>query len=373
MIGFSHSHLHEDLRAQIVDMARQKHVPNTLLFSGVDGGSALSVALSLAKFMACDSPKISDSCNSCPSCIQFEHFNYPDLNLTFPFVKSKSTNKEPNCLEFRTLFTSELIKSPFLTAERWLLALDVDNQQTSITVGEAKSISQTLSLKAYQNKPRFIIIWQPEQFHVNTANKLLKIIEEPGENVYIFLVSHQPKSILKTILSRCVSLKIPPQGYDEIKDTLLKNGLSDQQASYLLPTTGGSLGKAEDVITSIERCNLVAEILVNWLRILYSNDLNKIIDWSETMAQRNREEIKYFFDYSLQIIRQAFLTNHSALSSQSFEYQNFQLSRFSPFIDSQNLTKILSILELCKRDISRNSHQKTTVLDASLQLSKYIG
>ncbi len=45
--------------------------------------------------------------------------------------------------------------------------------------------------------------------HQATANKLLKMIEEPPEKTLFLLVSEEPDKVIPTILSRCQLVKIP--------------------------------------------------------------------------------------------------------------------------------------------------------------------
>ena len=49
---------------------------------------------------------------------------------------------------------------------------------------------------------RFFIIEQAEKMHPNAANSLLKVIEEPQSEVYIFFLTRDEEKILPTIRSR---------------------------------------------------------------------------------------------------------------------------------------------------------------------------
>lgn len=373
MIGYSEIIISTQIKRQLLTSVKKGTVPNTLLFTGINGGAAIGVALSLAKHMACENPKDEDSCNKCPSCLQFNHFNYPDLHLTFPFSKSKSKSTEPSCAEFRSIFTQALLESIYLTQERWLSIFDAENQQLTITTGEAKSIAKELSIKGFSNKPRFVLIWQPELLNTTTANKLLKTIEEPSENVYIFLVSHKPKSILQTILSRCVTIKIAPNTTEETNLFFMENDLLTGQISHLLLNSAGSFGLALDLLQNAAATNTSAENLVLWLRILYGKDMKQTVHWSETIASKTREEIRFFLLFCLTVFRQTQQINLDSLTVPSFQYNTFDVKKFAPFIKPREMTNILKCLQKCHDDILRNANAKTAMLDTSLQLLKYIG
>ena len=49
-----------------------------------------------------------------------------------------------------------------------------------------------------------------DDLSINSLNLLLKTIEELPTNSYIFLISHKPINILKTITSRCSVFNMNP-------------------------------------------------------------------------------------------------------------------------------------------------------------------
>ena len=60
----------------------------------------------------------------------------------------------------------------------------------------------------FNNMPRFILIDNIENLNKNSVNALLKVIEEPNENVFFILINNNEKYILPTLKSRCLTFKI---------------------------------------------------------------------------------------------------------------------------------------------------------------------
>ena len=60
----------------------------------------------------------------------------------------------------------------------------------------------------FNNMARFILIDNVENLNKNSVNALLKIIEEPNENVFFILINNSEKNILPTLKSRCLTFKI---------------------------------------------------------------------------------------------------------------------------------------------------------------------
>jgi len=65
----------------------------------------------------------------------------------------------------------------------------------------------TLNKSSFNSKPRFVLIDNIELLNINSVNALLKILEEPNDNIYFILINNN-KKILPTLKSRCLNYKI---------------------------------------------------------------------------------------------------------------------------------------------------------------------
>ena len=71
----------------------------------------------------------------------------------------------------------------------------------------------------YNSSIKIVMIDNAEYLNINSSNALLKILEEPGENTFFFIVHNSEKKILNTIKSRCMEFRIY---FDKIqKNTIL--------------------------------------------------------------------------------------------------------------------------------------------------------
>ena len=61
---------------------------------------------------------------------------------------------------------------------------------------------------SFNNKPRFILINNSEFLNINSANALLKVLEEPNKGVFFILIHNNSKKIKDTITSRCINFKL---------------------------------------------------------------------------------------------------------------------------------------------------------------------
>lgn len=71
-----------------------------------------------------------------------------------------------------------------------------------ITIEQVREVMRKLELK--QTNDVYVIVRPADKLGIDSANALLKSLEEPGEKVHYVLVTKQPSLLLPTILSRAV-------------------------------------------------------------------------------------------------------------------------------------------------------------------------
>ena len=93
--------------------------------------------------------------------------------------------------------------------------------------------SRILKSNIFQNK-RFILLDDVELFNINSLNALLKIIEEPSSNNHFILINNKTKSIIRTITSRCLEIKILLSNQTRIKiiESLVENNKLNPLIDY---------------------------------------------------------------------------------------------------------------------------------------------
>lgn len=79
-----------------------------------------------------------------------------------------------------------------------------------ISVDQVREIGQFLSLTPGEGQWRVVIIDPADALNTNSANAILKILEEPPPQAVIVLITHNPARLLPTIRSRCRVLKLQP-------------------------------------------------------------------------------------------------------------------------------------------------------------------
>ena len=87
------------------------------------------------------------------------------------------------------------------------ISIDINDDKKSIDINQIRNLIITLNKSSFNKKPRFVLIDNIELLNINSVNALLKILEEPNDNIYFILINNN-KKILPTLKSRCLNFKI---------------------------------------------------------------------------------------------------------------------------------------------------------------------
>lgn len=93
---------------------------------------------------------------------------------------------------------------------------------------------------------RIVVVDSADEMNVQSANALLKNLEEPPEQTLFFLISHTPGRLLPTIRSRCRTLRFGRLGDAEV-DAVLERAapeLDDDDRATLVRIAEGAPGRA---------------------------------------------------------------------------------------------------------------------------------
>lgn len=194
-------------------------LPNAILFKGAQGIGKLDMAIGYAQLVLCEVPSTSGfPCHQCDSCRWFEQGIHPDFRLIQPDALSSSEEGDEK----------ESGKKP----------------SREISVDQIRALSSFANMSAHQGGYRIVLIHPAESMNNNSANALLKTLEEPTEWLLFILVTHKPQQLLPTILSRCLSVTVntpdrecgiawlKQQGVVEPRNALAQSGFAPLQALH---------------------------------------------------------------------------------------------------------------------------------------------
>ena len=108
--------------------------------------------------------------------------------------------------------------------------VDILPDKKIIDINQIRSLILDLNKSSFNSKPRFVLIDNIEFLNLSSVNALLKILEEPNDNIYFILINNG-KKILDTLKSRCLDFKI---SFSNAKSIEISNKLLEKNLFELI-------------------------------------------------------------------------------------------------------------------------------------------
>ena len=193
------------------------------LISGSSGIGKATLAWRIAKFLF-----VNQSNNSNELFKEDTLSSSLDTDHSHPVNPRLRALSEPNLFLLRRLYDEE--KKRF---------------RSNITVDQVRKLNHFFALSSTDNKRRVVIIDSVDDLNNNSANALLKSLEEPPKDCLFLLISHQPAALLPTIKSRCIELRCQKLSSENMYKALNTSNIdADTLSDGLINLSDGSVGNA---------------------------------------------------------------------------------------------------------------------------------
>lgn len=359
------------VKQRLINSVRENHVSHAQLFLGPAGSGKLPLALAYAQYILCPNRTETDSCGVCPTCQKMQKLVHPDLHFVVPTAATKKVKSNPESDLFMEEWREYVIQNQgYVDTSSWYTFLDVENKQGYMSVRDAASLLRKLSMKSYEGEYKIAIIWMAEKMRVDTANKLLKLLEEPPEKTVFLLIAEDQEELLATIKSRTVLVKIPSIGINEIEKALVERlGCAEQQAHNAAMISEGDWNTARHSIWKSEDRTYFFTTFQQWMRLCFRAAYSELIDFSGNIKGIGREKQKELLNYGLRIIRNSLLFNNNLADIVMLpEDEKVFNSKFAPFVNPANLAQIANLFEEAIRQIERNGYAPLIFTDVSFKM-----
>jgi|TARA_B100001079_G_scaffold158148_1_gene135573 DNA polymerase-3 subunit delta' len=160
---------YDNLFLNIVNLWKNKKLANKIFFSGSKGIGKATFAYHLINYIFSNKEQFPYDINN---------YKINNSNKSFNLVKN---NSHPN-----------------------FHLIDLFDDKKVIEIAQIRKMINYANKSAFNNKERIILIDNAENLNLNSSNALLKIVEEPNDNVLFILIFDNNKKILETVKSRCL-------------------------------------------------------------------------------------------------------------------------------------------------------------------------
>ena len=303
---------------------KHDRLPGAILFAGSEASGKLTAALETARILSChEKPQGKWMC-TCPSCLQHKSLICSNLMLMGPrdcslevsaaaktfteahFINAKyieaarylflrsvrkltlrfnsilwegdsnlnkigSLIEEINELLEQLDFPRELpdvsqVKKLCEEISKLCMKLENDFLYDSIPISQVRNMEAWAHIKSEEGR-KTVIIENAERMQTSVRNALLKILEEPPEDVVFILLTSKRNAIMQTILSRVRTYNFSDRSVEQQADVItrvfhnddFKGNLNDYLLTYLPVTPSEIKGQARvfyNAVASKQICNL---------------------------------------------------------------------------------------------------------------------
>ncbi len=158
---------------EITSLYDKKKIPSKILLSGKKGLGKSTLAYHIINYVLSGNEELK---------YDLVKFSINNENRSFKLLQN---NSHPN-----------------------IYLIDLLKDKKNIDVNQIREMIAYTNKSSFSDMPRFVLIDNIEYLNKNSINALLKIIEDPNENIFFILINNSEKYILPTLKSRCLTFKI---------------------------------------------------------------------------------------------------------------------------------------------------------------------
>jgi DNA polymerase-3 subunit delta' len=356
------------IKEQLIRSVQLGRISHAQLFHAPAGSGALALAIAYAQYVFCNARNPNDSCGHCPSCIKINRLAHPDLHFSFPTL---AKDKEDSAsVDNVTAWRQALQENSYMDMRHWASLLEDENKVPIIHVKEAGSILGRLALKSFEGGYKILIMWSPESMNAETANKLLKILEEPPEQTLFILVSHRPDLLLPTILSRTQVIKFPAYTQAEIAAWVSeKFQLPDDTSQGIAMLSEGSLMEALRFVHEQQEGNVWLIFFREWMRKCYKFSPVDLFNLADEFAELGKIRQRSLLQYCMRMFRESVMIHYAEGElNRLTEEEALFLENFAKYIGGNNIAYLLEETSKAVYQLERNANARLVFINLSLSM-----
>ena len=179
---------------------------------------------------------------------------------------------------------------------------DTGRMRAEIAVDDVRGLGAFMHMTPAMGKWRVAVVDSADEMNRNSANAVLKILEEPPPNAVLLIVAHAPGRLLPTIRSRCRRLALQPLAEEAVVRLVgdYAPNTKPEERLALARLAEGSIGRALELAGagSLELYREMIEVLAT----LPELDMPRLHAFAERFAKRGEEanadwrSLNYLFD-----------------------------------------------------------------------------
>jgi DNA polymerase-3 subunit delta' len=232
---------HEAVRNRLAGAVASGRLPQVLLFEGPRGVGKQRLALWLAQMLLCER-RSAEPCGACQPCRLVAVLGHPDVHWFVPIELAKKGADADRHIEL-----VEEALGEEMAARRERPWYEPPGGLATHSMAAVRLLLRRLALTPAMAKQKVFIVGEaerliPQRANPEAANALLKALEEPPADSVFILTASEPETLLPTILSRVVRVRIP-----RLQDSVV-TAFAQERLTGTAVALGSSVAAAEGCI-----------------------------------------------------------------------------------------------------------------------------
>ena len=289
-----------DFFSEIITLYNERRMPTKILLSGKKGLGKSTMAYHVINYILSNTEDFKYDLNK---------LNINKENRSFKLLQN---NSHPN-----------------------FYLIDLLNDKKNIDVAQIREMITYTNKSTFNNMPRFILIDNIENLNKNSVNALLKVVEEPNENVFFILINNNERYILPTLKSRCLTFNI---NFTFNQSMYVSNKILNENIFDLINLDLINYYNTPGEIISLinfsrdKNINLRDHTLIHFLNLLIDNGYYKKNILVKNLLI-NSIELFFLKEYKLCNTKKSLLSFYQAFITKIYNTEKFNLDEESLFLE----------------------------------------
>ena len=226
---------------------------------------------------------------------------------------------------------------------------DLTKAARTIPVDAVREVIRQAQYHRYGARRRFILVDPAEAMQEPAANALLKTLEEPPPGTGFVVITHNPKALLPTILSRCQRVRLGAVPEAEVRGWLEREGRphAAQAARLGQGCPGQAMALTESLETRLELRNGVLAVLRAGLADVYAYTTKLTSGGRQAWAAR----VEQVLEVVEELLRDAAVLATESQVQLLHEDLREELVDWSAQLWPEGLARCTEALQACRDDL----------------------